>query len=211
MTTRPTQTTPPGCSAQATGRMVNELFERLKGIKPGWRAAFPTTAEENNAKAEWLLAIEAAGISDWSVIELALAELRQQPGAFLPSTGDFIALCRQVQLTEWRVPTEAEGFAMLQRFFGPRGVVRDFSQLNPAVYAAYKKLDWAYLSGRPQSEQRRSFREAWQLVERDLAEGRPLPEAKPPEELLEEQPPQRCRTEHAEQQLASIKDLVSDL
>lgn len=167
--------------------LVRRLFDSLRAIKPGWRAAFQSLAEENAAKREWLTAIVEAGISDWSVIEAALSELRQQPGPFLPSTGDFIALCRKAQLSNWRVPAEAEGFAMLQRFFGPRHVERDFTQLNPAVYAAYCKLDWSVVSGLKTHFQRKAFSEAWAAVMEDIQKGRPLPVPVPPERRIAQQ------------------------
>lgn len=204
-----TTTTTPG----STSSLVNELFRRMRAIKPGWRAAFQSQEELNTAKQEWLLAITEAGIRDWSVIESALGELRQQPGPFIPSTGDFIALCRKAQLSHWRLPSEPEAWAMLNRFFGPRHVRRNFSQLNPAVYAAWKFMDWAVVSDMQTKDQRKAFREAWARVMDDVQHGRPLPkaEAPPPEEALENIPPQRCRTESAERQMASIKSLVADL
>lgn len=165
--------------------LVRRLFDSLRAIKPGWRAAFQSQAEENAAKREWLTAIVEAGISDWSTIEAALSELRQQPGPFLPSTGDFIALCRKAQLAHWRVPTEVEGFAQLQRFFASRFEKRDFTKMNPAVFAAYSRLDWGYVSGRPAPEQRQAFREVWKLVLDDIQKGRPLPKPVPPERRIE--------------------------
>ena len=179
---RSTTTTNPG-----TASLVNDLFKRLRAIKPGWRAAFQTQEDLNTAKREWLLAIESAGICEWSVIERALDELRQQPGPFLPSTGDFIALCRKAQLNDWRVPSEAEAFGMLQRFFGPRHTLRDFTKLNPAVYAAYLKLDWAMVSQLKTNLQRQAFKEAFAQVMEDIQKGRPLPKAAPPERRIEQQ------------------------
>lgn len=122
------------------------------------------------------------------MIEAALDELRLQPGPFLPSTGDFIALCRNAQLTHWRAPTEAEGFAQLQKFFGPRHVVRDFTKLNPAVYAAYCRLDWGLLSQERTRDQRKAFAEAWRAVLDDIQKGRALPKPVPPERRIEEKP-----------------------
>jgi len=179
-----TTTTRAGSTPNSAAELVNTLFRRLVAIKPGWRAAF-TPEEIGTAKAEWTRAFIQAGIEDWAVIERALDELRLQPGPFLPSTGDFIALCRRAQLTHWRVPTEAEGFSQLQKFFGPRGVKRDFTKLNPAVYAAYCRLDWGLLSGQPTPVQRKGFAEAWKVVLEDIQMGRPLPQPMPPERQIE--------------------------
>lgn len=150
-----------------------------------------------------------AGISDWQIIEGALAELRQQPGPFLPSTGDFLAMCRRAQLSEWRMPSEAEAFGQLQRFFGPRGVVRDFKKLNPAVYAAYVRMDWSAVSCLPTREQRKAFAEAWGQVQEDILKGRQLPKPLPPECQLEEKKKDHKSSENLELHNKTITELMA--
>lgn len=199
--------TPSGTSGNSAAHLVNNLFRRLRAIKPGWKAAFRNQEEYDTAKSEWTKALIQAGISDWAVIEWALDELRQQPGPFIPSTGDFIALCRKAQLNDWRVPAEAEAFAMLQRFFGPRHIDRDFTKLNPAVYAAYRKMDWSAVSQLPTRFQRKSFSEVWEQVLDDIQRGRTLPKAVPPERRIEQQDTSGTETNRktAEETLAALK------
>ncbi|WP_299942242.1 replication protein P [uncultured Microbulbifer sp.] len=182
----------------------------MAGIKPGWRAAFPDQSAIAAAKNQWLLALMEAGISDWRVIEGGLAELRQGPGAFLPSTGDFIEMCRKASLQDWNVPSESEAFSLLQRFFGPRHVKRDFTKLNPAVYAAYRYMDWSVVSQMPAKEQKAAFREAWKRVRQDLTKGKRLPKPPAQDRMLEEKPIRPCDRGVAISALDNLKSLFAE-
>ena len=135
-----------------------------------------------------------SGIRDWETIEAALDELARQTDRFLPSVGEFIALCRQAELRDWVIPTEPEAYGILCRFMGPRMASgeRDFTQLNPAVYAAYKRLDWSVVSQMPTKDQRKAFTEAWKLVMADIERKRPLPRAEPPVVAISPPNPKRC-------------------
>ncbi|MEW5251546.1 replication protein P [Microbulbifer sp. 2201CG32-9] len=178
-------------------------------MKPGWRAAFPDQSAIAVVKNQWLMALMEAGISDWSTIEGGLAELRQSQGPFLPSTGDFIALCRKASLKHWKIPSEPEAFSLLQRFFGPRHIKRDFTQLNPAVYAAYCHMDWSVVSQMPTKEQKAAFREAWKRVMQDLADGKRLPDPPAQDRVLEEKPTRPCDRGVALSALGELKSLLA--
>lgn len=156
----------------------------MRAIKPGWRAAFSNQEEIDEARRQWRLALREAGLSDWGLVKQGLSKLRQTPGPFLPSTGDFIALCKQVKLDQYQLPTEHEAYYTLIEFLGPVDPHRDFSKLSPALYAAYKYMDWSTNRGEPAHIQKKAFHSAWQRVQADLLAGRALPEFIPPERRI---------------------------
>ncbi|MFS1522741.1 replication protein P [Microbulbifer sp. 2304DJ12-6] len=179
-------------------------------MKPGWRAAFPDQSAIGAAKNQWLLALMEAGISDWSVIEGGLAELRQSAGPFLPSTGDFIEMCGLRKLSQLDVPSEQEAFRQLQRFMGPRETNRDFSRLHPAVYAAYKKLDWSVMAQKSDDKQRRLFSDAWMQVCRDIKAGRELPKYIPQNRSIGPVRTMHQRKVNPQAYLDNLKSLFAD-
>lgn len=144
------------------------------------------------------------------MIEGGLAELRISAGPFLPSIGDFIGMCRRRQLERFGVvPSEGEAFALLQRFMAVRGVKRDFTKLNPVVFATYSRLDWATVSAESTKAQRQAFREAWQHVQRDLLAGRELPKPKmvapaPVASRIEAQPRSRVDVDRERSNLLTL-------
>lgn len=138
------------------------------------------------AKNQWLMALMEAGIDDWSMVEGGLAELRQTPGQFLPSTGDFIQLCWTRKFKQMKIPTESEAYTQLQNFMAPRDHDRDFSQLNPAVYAAYTRLDWSLMTTESDTKQRKLFSDAWRQVLNSIKAGHKLPTFLSPKKRLQE-------------------------
>lgn len=212
MTDRPLTTmTHPG-SSQATADLINKLFSHMRGIKPGWRAAFQTTTDEGEAKRQWLEAFRENCLSDWAVIEGGLSKLRQMPGPFLPSVGDFISYCNQWKLERLGMPNERDAFYMMQDFMAPRIQDRDFSKLDRYVYAAFKRIDWPTFREQHTDRQQREFSSAWKRVMSDVIAGKPLPVAEVPEarRIAPSGAVHGAKTNVAEQTLDTLKTLFDD-
>lgn len=99
---------------EQVAKYVDRLFVRLKAIFPGWKAAFNSDAEYEEAKATWLQALVNNGITKAELFKrgLQLAERSESP--FLPSVGQFIAWCKSGnEFEELGLPTPE---TLLQRY-----------------------------------------------------------------------------------------------
>lgn len=82
-----------GTKQQQALIVIDELFSRLVAISPAFKQAWPTAHEFNLAKKEWLLSFIEADINDTSMIAEGLRKLRMSENPFIPSPGQFIAMC----------------------------------------------------------------------------------------------------------------------
>lgn len=83
-------------------RIVNKLFLSFQAIFPAFKQAWPTQAELDNSKREWVKAFKQAGLNDVEVIKRGLAKYRLLENPFVPSPGQFIAMCQR----EAKPPTD---------------------------------------------------------------------------------------------------------
>lgn len=75
------------------GKIINDLFDQLKTIKPAWRLSFTDESEENNAKKEWYKAFVENEVNTVNKIKVGMAEARKDPNPYWPSVGQFIKWC----------------------------------------------------------------------------------------------------------------------
>ena len=103
--------------AQRAEAMIDWLFGQLKGIFPGWRAAFETEADYVAAKQIWLRVLICEKITRAQLkTGLRKAELSQD--RFLPSIGLFVSWCQFEDYHALGLPNEAELIARLKSFSG---------------------------------------------------------------------------------------------
>ena len=76
-----------------TRSVVDEIFERLKAHFPAWKQAWPTQAELNTAKREWLAELMRAGIRSLDQIQAGLRMAARDRSAFVPAPGVFVDWC----------------------------------------------------------------------------------------------------------------------
>lgn len=76
-----------------TRAVVDDLFDRLKAHFPAWRQAWPTEAELNTAKREWLAEFMRAGIRSIEQIQAGLRQAARDRNAFVPAPGTFVDWC----------------------------------------------------------------------------------------------------------------------
>lgn len=73
--------------------VIDDLFGRLKGIYPAWKQAWPTEAELNAAKLEWLAEFMRAGIRRVEQIQHGVRMAARHRSAFAPAPGVFVSWC----------------------------------------------------------------------------------------------------------------------
>lgn len=75
--------------------IVNQLFEKLTVIMPAFKQSWPNEGDFKLAKKEWMLAFRDANINSLEQLKNGINKFRKLPKAFVPSPGEFIAMCRQ--------------------------------------------------------------------------------------------------------------------
>lgn len=84
----------PGDICPQTQNIIHDLFETLKAISPAFKQAWPSDKEYNMAKYQWILAFMQCGLKDGEKIKRGVDRFRLLGKAFVPTPGEFIALCR---------------------------------------------------------------------------------------------------------------------
>lgn len=79
----------------ATGEIVDLIFDSLVGIFPGVRHVWLTPDVLDSAKYEWAMALMHAKLSDVELIKKGLAACAQLGTPFPPSCGQFIKMCKE--------------------------------------------------------------------------------------------------------------------
>lgn len=83
-------------------KIVNKLFKTFITIFPAFRQAWSTQSDFDAAKREWMKAFKAANLSDVEKIKIGVNRYRLAPTPFVPSPGQFIAMCDEFPKNEER-------------------------------------------------------------------------------------------------------------
>lgn len=73
---------------------INWLFFEIQSILPAFKQAWPTKGEYDGAKRNWILALCESDLKSIQQIKMGLKSLRAQTSPFVPTCGQFIALCK---------------------------------------------------------------------------------------------------------------------
>lgn len=92
-----------------TAIVVNMIFRTLTTIFPAFRQAWPSQPDFDEAKKEWVKAFIQAGISDVGQIKYGIDSFRLLRNPFIPSPGQFIALCKP-SMESLGIPSVNEAF-----------------------------------------------------------------------------------------------------
>ncbi len=74
-------------------RIVNKLFVTFQSIFPAFKQAWPSEFEFETAKREWIKAFKQVNLTDVNLIKIGVERFRLLPCPFVPSPGQFIAMC----------------------------------------------------------------------------------------------------------------------
>lgn len=75
-------------------KIINKLFVTFQSIFPAFRQSWPTEHEFEKAKREWMKAFKQVGLEDLTKIKIGVAKFRTNASPFVPSPGQFIAMCK---------------------------------------------------------------------------------------------------------------------
>ncbi|EFA28921.1 L-fuculose phosphate aldolase [Haemophilus influenzae HK1212] len=124
-------TLPPEC-AQCAEETINWLFQELKSIFLGWRAAFETETDYLSAKKTWLRVLAREKITR-PQLENGLCEAEKSLDKFLPSVGLFVYWCKAYDYHALGLPNEAELYQRYKTFLGYARFNRDEFQYRSKV------------------------------------------------------------------------------
>lgn len=74
-------------------QVMDELFDRIRGICSGWKQAWLTPAVMGKAKEEWLAEFASAGVKSQELIDNGIRVLRQSKNPFVPTPAEFVDWC----------------------------------------------------------------------------------------------------------------------
>ena len=85
--------TPPQID-EKTAKIINYVFKRLKGIIPALKYSADSQVGIDHIRAEYTYCFIRNNINNLNIINKALNKLADKKSTFLPSPGEFIALCK---------------------------------------------------------------------------------------------------------------------
>ncbi|WP_263147741.1 replication protein P [Pseudomonas sp. RIT-PI-AD] len=174
-----------GAMAAATGKaprsitldpqavsVVNTLFDELRAIFPAWRQAWPTQADEDNAKRTWVKGFAAAGIRSVEQIRHGIMRCRQSGEDFVPSLGRFVEWCQPTP-EALGLPSPDKAYREAIRNVHPAmaGVAR---WSHDAVYHAACESGYLNLNKLPLDASRKLFDRNYAIAVRLLVAGEKL-------------------------------------
>lgn len=83
-------------------KIVNKLFKTFIIIFPAFRQSWSTQNDFEAAKREWMKAFKLANLTDVEKIKRGVDKYRLLPIPFVPSPGQFIAMCDEFPKNEER-------------------------------------------------------------------------------------------------------------
>ena len=80
---------------QEVTEFIHWLFDEIQAILPAFKQAWPSEQEFEQAKREWVKALNQVGLTEIEAIKRGVARFRVLPTPFVPSPGQFIEMCLQ--------------------------------------------------------------------------------------------------------------------
>lgn len=154
-----------------TIEVVNQLFEDLFGICKGWKAAVGDDEDIGRCKRQWLLAFKENNITSIEQLRKGLVGMRSRELPFLPSPGEFLALCKTTP-EDIGAPPLDQAYQEACEKSHPCYGVKTWS--HEAVKMAYLKSDPFTLRTQPASTTKPIFKKNYIECCEDLAEGKAL-------------------------------------
>lgn len=162
-----------GCELDEFARKnINDIFQRLQGIFPTWRAAYPTEQELIEAKKNWTKALIASGIHSFEQIKRGMDKARLTDSPFFPTSGQFIAWC--VELPTPRSLGMPDATDAYREAIDNCHDLSRWSPSHPAVYEAGRVVSWHRLRRCDIASGKKEFLEAYKKLVQRVASGESL-------------------------------------
>lgn len=155
---------------KSTEELVNLLFKSLCRIFPAFRSAWPTQQDYEGAKREWFKAFNSAGLTNIDSIKIGLEKFRILRTPFVPSPGQFIALCKPDRND---LPSLDDAYKESCKNSHPSS---DKKWSHQVVYHAYRMTDQFVLSNFPRNQSFPIFERNYDLALGMYEDGKPLKE-----------------------------------
>ena len=89
-------------------KFINNLFKVMQGIFPAFLQAWPTESELRQAKIQWIKSFRLANLTRAEDISRGMDKFRLSESPFVPSPGQFIAMCKKEQRGEHDTRTKED-------------------------------------------------------------------------------------------------------
>lgn len=155
-----------------TAKVINRLFRELKAIFPAWKQAWPAESDTDAAKASWTKAFIAQSISQIEQIRYGIEACRRLNTPFIPSVGEFIAMC-QPTAESLGLPPAVKAFEEAVRNAHP-SMGGAGTWTHPAVYHAASEAGFYNLNTLSTEAARKLFERNYQITVRAVIAGEPL-------------------------------------
>lgn len=166
---------------ESTEKLINGLFAELRAICTAWRQAWPDQRTHDLAKDHWVGGFMDAGINSIEQIEFGLKKQRQSVKPFVPSIGEFIAMCKPTA-ADFNLPDVNTAYAQAAQLAYPEA---DQSKFNQAVYHAACLTGFYELNNLPQDKSFPIFARCYQSTVEAVMNGHPLREVPVPPIMIE--------------------------
>lgn len=153
-----------------TAAVVNALFEKIIRVKPAFRQGWPTETEFQLAKREWVSAFQRANISSLERVARGFEKLVDAPSSFIPSPGEFLALCKTNPEDIKAPPLDQAYNEACQKSHPCYGKEKNWS--HEAVRYAASKSGSYFLRTEPVSKSKPVFEKHYEQACEDFASGR---------------------------------------
>lgn len=168
-----------------TEQLINQLFMQIKEICPAWSSAWLTQELMDGAKRQWLKGFIDNGVQNWSKVELGLVKLKLRESPFVPSVGEFIALCTP-EAQDLGLLTEQEAYELACRdahhlSYNPSARTNS----PPEVYHTIRKIGVHRLLHAKEESSKAIFARAYKDTVADVLSGKEL--ILPPVAVIAEQ------------------------
>lgn len=151
-------------------KLINYVFQKLKGCCPAWNHAYPDNDSLNLAKQEWLNGFIENGINTDFQVFYGLKNVRKQGSAFVPTISDFIKFC-QPKLEELGLP-EAE-IAYREACRHSHNPTKS-KWSHQAVYEAAKQTGFFELKSLAEKQAFPLFKRNYEIIIRRVLNGEPI-------------------------------------
>lgn len=156
----------------ATRAVVDELFDRIRGICSGWKQAWSTPAVMGKAKEEWLAEFIAAGLNQRELIDNGVRVLRQSKRAFVPEPATFIDWCFSAD--QLGLPSLESAYREALAKTHP-AAISSASWSHAAVYHAAARTGFSTIQNLPRDLGLKALEQQYAKIRREIAKGNNLP------------------------------------
>lgn len=154
-----------------TIQVVNQLFENLFSICKAWKVALGDDQAVGDCKRQWLSAFKENNISSIDKVKRGMVKMRSRQLPFLPSPGEFIALCK-LQPIDVGAPSVENAYKEAVKNAYPDGLEKRWT--HPCVRYAYQQSGAFDMRTEPKSKTYPLFEKNYINSLEDYAEGKIL-------------------------------------